>query len=167
MFSSNRKRESLGKLFVFSAAEDALMPQVFVEQLLLARYGEGWSEIAPSRDGLHDAEARADSSSSAGGDDMTAVESVTAGIVQHSEGSAISEQQQLEERLARLEALAPKWAVLEGQHGTFFGDQPKPADKYRSHLEGLGLVAPQKLHVEAIREAKLIARAKRATTPAP
>jgi len=86
--------------------------------------------------------------------------------MQHGEEAGNSEQEQLE-RLTRLEGLASKWAVLGGQHGTFFGDQPKPAEKYRSHLEGLGLVAPQKLHVEAIREARLIARAKRATAPAP
>ena len=152
---------------MFSAADDALMPQMFAEELLLARYGRGPpSEKAPSSDGINGARVRADFSTPANGSSAFATESRATASMQHGEEAENSEQEQLE-RLTRLEGLASKWAVLGGQHGTFFGDQPKPAEKYRSHLEGLGLVAPQKLHVEAIREARLIARAKRATAPAP
>jgi len=125
--SGEQRSSGVGSCFVFSSDGDALMPRSFAQRLLSARF---------------DLDSAHHGGGGSGGGDVS--------------GDAVAES-----RLTSSSSWVPvashqKWAVLTGGHGVFFGDQVRSAAKYRSHLEGLELVAPLPVLSHAIRQAQAL-----------
>jgi len=176
-----------GKLFVFSADGDHMMPRSFAERLLLARYGgvdhvdfDGGdatvtaavserrkSVAAPCRPvvrGVVRGFSAAAVAQAAAKEEAKALEAKAA-AAEASGGDAegfrsAADAARLRQRVARLEGLAARWATVAGGHGVFFGDQPLASEKYRLHLEDIGLVASRSEYLAALKEARAIANAK-------
>jgi hypothetical protein len=218
---SGRGPQPAGKLFVFSADGDQMMPRSFPERLLMARYGgvltvdhKGTDAVLTpmnhgnqnTSDGRRASTAAAPASPRGGGRwSLLRASVVTKGFVpgRTFAASAVAQEQALEAvrsleaaqaaaeaksdadadadadagaseakrqkaleaarvalRVARLEGLAGRWGTVSGGHGTFFGDQPAASDKYRSHLESIGLVGDRRAYLAALKEARHIANSK-------
>ena len=145
-----------------------MMPVDFAERLLFSRYGGvGLGHLDEERDGDGGAKGRAATAAEAAAHeevllaDAALHEAERAGRRQAAkEARAALAGHRMLERIARLEALSFKWATLVGGHGTFFGDQPLASEKYREHLEALGLIAPRRVWLLAVKEARQMAASK-------